>query len=128
LSIEKFLMKSEEAFFGKVRKDKLSGAASIRSSQRESVWGTPAPSLYSRPSCKLNHAAGQQRLTFIAAPNNQRFSISDYEGPMQNDHQDAGLPEVVPMTRLQIAMAREIGGWPIYTIIIGLGQVCSLLF
>ncbi|KAJ7285792.1 modular protein with glycoside hydrolase family 13 and glycosyltransferase family 5 domains [Mycena rebaudengoi] len=109
LSIEKFLMKSEEAFFGKVRKDKLSGAASIRSSQRESVWGTPAPSLYSRPS----------------SPNNQRFSISDYEGPMQNDHQDAGLPEVVPMTRLQIAMAREIGGWPIYTIIIGLGQMIS---
>lgn len=52
LSIEKYLTKSEEAFFGKVRKDKLETAASIRSSQRESVWGTPTPSLYSRPDCE----------------------------------------------------------------------------
>lgn len=52
LSIEKFLTKSEEAFFDKVRKDKLSSAASQRSSRRESIWGTP--SLYdhpSRPTC-----------------------------------------------------------------------------
>lgn len=53
LSIEKYLTKSEEAFFGKVRKDKLSSAASIISSQRESVWGTPSPSIYSRPDCKF---------------------------------------------------------------------------
>ena len=52
LSIEKYLVKSEEAFFGKVRRDKLSSATSMRSSQRESVWGTPAPSIYSRPSCE----------------------------------------------------------------------------
>lgn len=29
------------------------------------------------------------------------------------------------MTGLQIAMAREIGGWPLYTIVIGLGQMLS---
>ena len=34
--------------------------------------------------------------------------------------------EVPPMTRLQIAMSREIGGWPLYTIVIGLGQVSRL--
>ena len=53
LSIEAYLQKSEEAFFDKVRKDKLSSAASVRSSQRESIWGTPAPSFHdhSRPSC-----------------------------------------------------------------------------
>jgi alpha-1,3-glucan synthase len=51
LSIEKFLVKSEEKFFGKVRKDKLEVAASIRSSQRDSIWGTPSASLYSRPDC-----------------------------------------------------------------------------
>jgi alpha-1,3-glucan synthase len=57
LSIEKFLQKSEEAFFDKVRKDRLSTAASLRSSQRESMWGTP-PSLYdhpSRPTCTFVH-------------------------------------------------------------------------
>ncbi|KAF8892560.1 glycoside hydrolase family 13 and glycosyltransferase family 5 protein [Infundibulicybe gibba] len=105
LSIEKYLMKSEEAFFGKVKKDKLSSAASIRSSQRDSVWGTPSPSLYSRPD----------------SPNGQSFAPSDYEGGPPN----AGQPEVVPMTRLQIALSREIGGWPLYTIIIGLGQMLS---
>ena len=29
------------------------------------------------------------------------------------------------MSGLQIAMAREIGGWPLYTIVIALGQVLS---
>ena len=51
LCIEKYLIKSEEAFFGKVRKEKLDSAASIRSSQRDSIWGTPTPSIYSRPGC-----------------------------------------------------------------------------
>ena len=37
LSIEKFLMKSEEAFFDKVKKDKLSSAANIPLSQCDSV-------------------------------------------------------------------------------------------
>ena len=49
LSIEKFLMKSEEAFFGKVRREKLSSAASVRSSQRDSIFGSA--SVYSRPTC-----------------------------------------------------------------------------
>ncbi|KAF9541123.1 glycoside hydrolase [Agrocybe pediades] len=41
LSIEKILKKSEETFFGKVRKEKLSSAASVRSSKSDSAWGTP---------------------------------------------------------------------------------------
>ncbi|KAE9382392.1 hypothetical protein BT96DRAFT_289312, partial [Gymnopus androsaceus JB14] len=49
LSIENYLIKSEEAFFGKVRKDKLSSATSVRSHLRDSVWGTPDPSIYSCP-------------------------------------------------------------------------------
>ncbi|KAJ7219301.1 modular protein with glycoside hydrolase family 13 and glycosyltransferase family 5 domains, partial [Mycena pura] len=106
LSIEKFLMKSEEAFFGKVRKDKLSSAASIISSKRDSVWGTPSPSIYSRP----------------GSPNHQAFALGEYDGPL---HHDAGPPDSVPMTRLQITLAREIGGWPLYTIIIALGQMIS---
>jgi len=58
LSIERFLVKSEEAFFGKVRKDQLETAASMRSSQQDSVWGTPTPSLYSLPDCKQLHEHG----------------------------------------------------------------------
>lgn len=66
LSIEKYLTKSEEAFFGKVRKDKLSSAASVRSSQRDSVWGTPSPSLYSGPDCTQTiHLLCLHLLTFI---------------------------------------------------------------
>ncbi|KAE9409703.1 modular protein with glycoside hydrolase family 13 and glycosyltransferase family 5 domains [Gymnopus androsaceus JB14] len=107
LSIEKYLTKSEEAFFGKVRKDKLSSAASIRSSQRDSMWGTPTPSIYSLP----------------GSPNMQSvFSPSDYDGPL---HNEGPPPESVPMTGLQIALAREIKGWPLYTIIIALGQMLS---
>jgi alpha-1,3-glucan synthase len=39
---------------------------------------------------------------------------------------DPALDGVV-MTRLQIALQREIGGWPLYTIILALGQVGDLL-
>ncbi|KAG5635754.1 hypothetical protein H0H81_010174, partial [Sphagnurus paluster] len=91
LSIEKYLIKSEEAFFGKVRKEKLSSASSMRSSQRESVWGTPSisPTVYSRP----------------GSPNTQGYTPSDYDGVLRHD---AGAPDVVPMTRLQIFMSREM--------------------
>ena len=106
LSIEKYLMKSEEAFFDKVKKDKLSSAASIRSSQRDSVWGTPVPSTFdhSRPS----------------SPSNASFAASgmingEYSGPLPNGN------DVVIMTGLQIALSREVFGWPLYTIIIALG-------
>lgn len=51
----------------------------------------------------------------------QGFSQADYDGPL---HNDANQPPVVPMTGLQIAMSRELGGWPLYTIVIALGQVC----
>lgn len=103
LSIEKFLVKSEETFFGKVKKDKLtSSAASIRSGHRDSVWGTPSGSLYSRPD----------------SPNMQ----GEFDG--QSFH-EGGPPDSVPMTRLQIAMSRELGGWPLYTIVIALGQMLS---
>lgn len=56
---------------------------------------------------------------YLLAPNTQTYT--DYDGPLRHD---AGAPEVVPMTRLQVLMSREIGGWPLYTIVIGLGQVC----
>ncbi|KII88464.1 glycosyltransferase family 5 protein [Plicaturopsis crispa FD-325 SS-3] len=113
LSIEKYLVKSEEAFFDKVRKDKLDSAASIRSSQRDSMWGAPSPSLYdhSRPS-----SPGTQSY----APSSTDPFHSDYTGPMNHEPKD-----IVVMTRLQIAMSREIGGWPLYTIVIALGQMLS---
>ena len=107
LSIEKFLMKSEEAFFDKVKKDKLSSAASIRSSRRDSVWGTPAPSTFdhSRPSSPMGASSFG--------------GVDGYSGPLPG-----GNDEVI-MTGLQIAMSREVFGWPLYTIIIAAGQMLS---
>ncbi|CCM02383.1 uncharacterized protein FIBRA_04479 [Fibroporia radiculosa] len=108
LSIEKFLTKSEEAFFDKVKRERLSSAASIRSSRRESIWGTPAPSSfeYSRPP-SLNHFLGADAIP-----------MSDYGGPPNEK-------DVVIMSSLQIAMSREIFGWPLYGIVIGIGQMLS---
>ena len=56
LSIEKFLTKSEEAFFDKVKEDKRDNAASLRS-QRDSFYhssgASPRSSFFSsRPDCK----------------------------------------------------------------------------
>lgn len=56
----------------------------------------------------------------MVALNTHAFSGADYD----DARHDAAQPEVVPMTRLQIAMSREIGGWPLYTIVIAAGQVC----
>lgn len=55
LSIERFLVKSEEAYFDKVRKDKLSSAASYISSHRDSIWSSHGLSIVddrSRPASK----------------------------------------------------------------------------
>jgi alpha-1,3-glucan synthase len=60
----------------------------------------------------------------FVAPNTQSFNAAgqytDYDGPLANEQGEA-----VVMTGLQIALSREIGGWPLYTIIIALGQVLS---
>ena len=125
LSIEKYLVKSEEAYFGKARKDKLSIAASIRSSQRDSIWGSTSPSLYSRPDCgsflSLSLINVSPRL-YLPAPTTNMHASSDSEGPLQ---QEANQPPPAPMTGLQIFMSREVFGWPIYTIVIAIGQVCG---
>jgi alpha-1,3-glucan synthase len=49
----------------------------------------------------------------------QAFSSSAFDLPLRSDVD----PNVPIMTGLQIAMSREIGGWPLYTIVIALGQV-----
>ncbi|OSX65248.1 glycosyltransferase family 5 protein [Postia placenta MAD-698-R-SB12] len=110
LSIEKFLTKSEEAFFDKVKRDRLSSAASIRSSRRDSIWGTPAPSTldHSRPSSPSALSFGD------GMP-----SMDGYSGPLPNGN------DIVIMSGLQIAMSRELFGWPLYTIVIALGQMLS---
>ena len=46
--------------------------------------------------------------------------------PLANESGHFPPGEVVVMNRIQIALAREIGGWPLYTIIIALGQVSPL--
>ena len=55
LSIEKFLTKSEEAFFDKVKEDKRDNAASLRS-QRDSFYGSGSRSSFfsARPDCKCS--------------------------------------------------------------------------
>lgn len=127
LSIEKYLMKSEERFFDKVKKDKLSSAASVRSSKRDSTWGTPAPSSFdhSRPSCTRLYFALCPPLAdpFSSAPSTSAFTpgIDPYNSPMGNESSN----DVVVMSGLQIAVSREIFGWPIYTIVIAAGQVRS---
>ncbi|QRW14378.1 alpha-1,3-glucan synthase [Ceratobasidium sp. AG-Ba] len=108
LSIEKFLTKSEEAFFDKVKKDKISSAASIRS-HRDSTWGTP--SYDSRPASPsgFSHAPG--------TPGGQGFDTKNYSGPLPNP------TDGPPMSALQIAMQRDVYGWPLYTVIIAIGQM-----
>lgn len=54
--------------------------------------------------------------TFFSAPMGDGFPNAEWEAPLAQ-------PLKAQMTRLQIFLARELGGWPLYTIIIALGQV-----
>lgn len=47
------------------------------------------------------------------------FNLDDYSGALPN-----GPPEAV-LSRLQIIMMLEIGGWPLYTIVMAIGQMFS---
>ena len=72
------------------------------------MWGPSSRSSFdhSRPSSpSVYSSAGDQ------------FNMEGYSGPLPNE-QDA-----VVMTGLQIALQRQIGGWPLYTIILALGQM-----
>lgn len=100
LSIERFLVKSEEEFFQRVRKEKISSAASILSSKRGSSWGTPSLHFDSRPQ----------------SPSGELIDTRHYNGPLPNP-----LPTI--MTAMQIRLSREYRGWPLYTIILALGQM-----
>ncbi|KAG8847333.1 Cell wall alpha-1,3-glucan synthase ags1 [Serendipita sp. 411] len=98
LSIERFLVKKEEAFFEKVKKEKISSAASILSSNRDSVWGDALS------------------LSYDSRPASPIFDTANYRGPLPNRRKP-------PMTAMQIKLAREIKGWPVYAIILALGQM-----
>ncbi|KAL1689446.1 glycoside hydrolase family 13 and glycosyltransferase family 5 protein [Schizophyllum commune] len=110
LSIEKYLMKSEEAFFEKVRKDKLSTAASLRSHKHDG-----ASTMHSRPSSVYTASEMGQRSSVALS----RYSSSADDAPLADE------PDIVPMNRTQIFMSRELGGWPLYTILMALAQMLS---
>lgn len=57
------------------------------------------------------------RLSLAPAFNDSTFNLDDYSGPLPNGPADK------PLTGIQIIMMREIGGWPLYAIIMAIGQV-----
>ncbi|KAK8853442.1 hypothetical protein IAR55_004148 [Kwoniella newhampshirensis] len=112
LCIEKFLIKSEKAFFTEIKKEKIS-AMSIRSS-RDSFINSRAPSMVEgfRPESPYS----------VSGHGHDDSADHHYGG---GDMYDEPGPPETQMTRLQIFMGRQIGGWPLYTIIISLGQLLS---
>ncbi|CAD6563802.1 MAG: Cell wall alpha-1,3-glucan synthase ags1 [Tremellales sp. Tagirdzhanova-0007] len=120
LCIEKFLIKSEKAFFEEVKREKIS-AMSVRSS-RDSFIPSRAPSMVDgfRPEYSRESSL---------AP----YSVSGHghDDTMANDHYGGGdlfdeeNSSEKNMTKLQIFMGRSLAGWPLYTIIISLGQLLS---
>jgi len=62
-------------------------------------------------------------LVFQLAPSTHLCSNG---GEFDESHMHDSVPvDTISMTRLQIAMSREIKGWPLYTIVIALGQMLS---
>jgi hypothetical protein len=140
LCIEKFLIKSEKAFFVEVKKEKIS-AMSIRSS-RDSFIQSRAPSMIEgfRPECESKSHTTTRRVDRIpdTLDSSRDSTLAPYsmsghghEDTMANDYggggdmYDDGGHSDARMTKLQIFMGRSIAGWPLYTIIISLGQLLS---
>ncbi|KAH7908597.1 glycoside hydrolase family 13/glycosyltransferase family 5 protein [Hygrophoropsis aurantiaca] len=106
LSIERYLVKSEEAFFDRLRRDRLFSAASYISLQR-----VPARSM--------------SEIIDDQSPPISPGSLSSYAFSHGDTDASPLNGEIVVMNRVQIFMARKIGGWPLYTIIIALGQMLA---
>ena len=116
LSIERFLVKNEEAFFERVRKEKISSAASILSSKRDSIWHLPSLYYESRPVCAFGYILGEDLPDNLSAPLARPFDASHYPGQLANK-------DIQIMSSMQIILAREFKGWPLYAIILALGQM-----
>jgi len=121
LSIEKFLTKSEGAFFDRVKEDKRESAASLRS-QRDSLYHSRASRssfFFARPDCRCLFTSMMLSYSdFIPAP-----SYDDEMGMVGGGGDYEGATIVIP-SRLQVFLSRELFGWPLYGIILAFGQVC----
>lgn len=117
LCIEKFLMKSEKAFFADVKKGRMSTMTSVKSSRDSFGGGSRAPSI-------IDGYRPEYVNDLPSAP----YSMGTHESA--SDHYGDGFgendgPEEKPMTRLQLLMQRSVAGWPLYTIIISIGQLLA---
>ncbi|GJJ12099.1 hypothetical protein Clacol_006340 [Clathrus columnatus] len=108
LSIERFLTKSEEKFFGKLRRERLSSAASFRSSIQDLGSGRSAEE--SSPDI----SSMEQQIDFEASGDVEPDSVDQFSEQLKDG---------VVLSKLQIALQRRIGGWPLYAVILALGQM-----
>ncbi|ORY31635.1 putative alpha-glucan synthase [Naematelia encephala] len=114
LCIEEYLRRSEKRFFKGMKEDKMN-AMSLRSSRDSFIHSRP-PSMVDgfRPD----------------SPNAYSVSGHGHDTPMAHDHYEEGAygedgANEAQMTRLQMFLQRSIAGWPLYTIVISLGQLLA---
>lgn len=105
LSIEKFLTKSEEAFHERARREKLV-AAGGGGSRRNSFWSTFDGDDDFRPGSSAGHSIASATLNVV-------FDSMEYQDP----------PTGRPLTPMQMSMQRQLFGWPLYAVILALGQM-----
>ncbi|RXK40574.1 alpha-1,3-glucan synthase [Tremella mesenterica] len=121
LCIDEFLQKSEKRYFNDARKDMIA-AQSVRSS-RDSF-------MQSRPASMMDGFRPESARDSYTAPYSHSGHDHEMMGPGDSDHYGGDMydhegPPETHFTKLQIFMSRKIGGWPLYTIIISLGQLLS---
>jgi alpha-1,3-glucan synthase len=75
---------------------------------------------YIRDICCYFNAYGLSLAPGSIAPSSANPYHSDFGGALPQNPDD-----IVIMSKLQIALQREIAGWPLYTIIIALGQMLA---
>jgi len=150
--IELYLMRQEKEYFGQIRRDKIKSArASHRSSSSSSLatlWSlTGGTTLAKTEAVKMSFSpthfprSSQQELTLrlpVMARNDSFFGPTDESniglsssGNGEDDGELNARPTgaigaPVPIsTPIQVFLLRGIGGWPLYCIILALGQMLA---
>ncbi|KAJ3781651.1 glycoside hydrolase family 13 and glycosyltransferase family 5 protein [Lentinula aff. detonsa] len=118
LSIEKYLMKSEREFFREVRKERLSWAGESLKEKSESRRSSSSSFFWAS-----NDSLSGKSSSRPATPT--PFGYHQPQNQAQAQAQKTMLNEGISMNRVQIALSREVKGWPLYTLLIALGQVLS---
>jgi alpha-1,3-glucan synthase len=125
LCVEKFLVESEKEWFKRMRAERL-GRGDRAHSQNSRLGLSPGPA-WPRNSLHSNRSRDSSISAYPTAHERERESESDEASPRPSAEMDEFLlgPNYQRPSLLKRWMQTRIGDWPIYSILLALGQIMA---